>query len=404
MPTQADIEVSVVMPCLNEERTILACINKAQSSFQKMKISGEVVVADNGSTDRSVEIATRAGARVVFQPIRGYGAALLAGIDAARGGIVVMGDADDSYDWSEIEPMVRKVRERYSLVVGNRFEGGIRPGAMPFLHRYLGNPVLSFLGRLFFRSPIGDFHCGLRGFRKADILALKLRTTGMEFASEMIVKASLRGLPIGEVPVVLSPDGRNRPPHLRTWRDGWRHLRFLLLYSPRWLFLLPGVFLLGLGMLGMLVIGRTSVVIGGIGLDIHSLAYAGAFVVLGVQMLLFAVFSKFIGQEGGWLPDNPRFSKLMSYISLELGLILSLALFFGGMVLTIGALGIWSDANFGGLDPRVTMRWVVPAVTMLALSGEILLASFFLEVLRLRSQHSSAELAVEQNNKGHGLR
>ncbi|MBC7624658.1 MAG: glycosyltransferase family 2 protein [Aeromicrobium sp.] len=398
-PSHSNIEVSVVMPCLNEERTILACIVKAQSSFRKMKISGEVVIADNGSTDRSVEIAEGAGARVVFQPVRGYGAALLAGIDAALGEIVVMGDADDSYDWSEIEPMVRAVRERHSLVVGNRFQGGIRPGAMPFLHRYLGNPVLSFIGRLFFRSPIGDFHCGMRAFRKSDITQLQLRTTGMEFASEMIVKASLQKLSIGEVPVVLSPDGRDRPPHLRTWRDGWRHLRFLLLYSPRWLFLLPGAFLFAVGLLGMLVIGSNSLVIGRIGLDIHTLAYAGAFVVLGMQMLLFAGFSKFIGQEGGWLPENPRFSKLVSLISLELGLILSLALFFGAVLLSVGALGIWSDANFGGLDPRVTMRWVVPAVTMLALSGEILLASFFLEVLRMRIQYSSSSATVSTKAK-----
>ncbi len=381
------IVVSVVMPCLNEERTLGICIQKAQASFASMGLAGEVVIADNGSTDRSVEIATSLGARVIHQPVKGYGAALQAGIQAARGEVVVMGDSDDSYDWSAIEPIVRKVQSGYALVVGNRFKGEIKPGAMPFLHRYLGNPVLSFIGKLFFRSPIGDFHCGLRGFNRAAMLGLNLRTTGMEFASEMIVKASLQKISIAEVPVVLSPDGRGRPPHLRTWRDGWRHLRFLLLYSPRWLFLLPGVLLFLVGGVAMALITRHTVLLGGVGLDIHTLAYSGAFIILGFQMILFAVFSKIVGQDGGWLPQSRGFSRVMSMVSLEAGLVVSGLLFVGGILLTMGALGIWSESNFGGLDPRVTMRWVVPAVTMLALSGEMLLASFFLEVLRMRTLH-----------------
>ncbi len=380
--------VSVVMPCLNEEKTLGVCITKAKVSFARMGVVGEVIIADNGSTDRSILIAKEHGARVIHQPVKGYGAALMAGIAAARGEVVVMGDSDDSYDWGDIAPIVAKVQEGHSLVVGNRFQGEIKPGAMPFLHRYLGNPVLSFLGKLFFRTPIGDFHCGLRGFNRADILRLKLRTTGMEFASEMIVKASLHKLSIAEVPVILSPDGRGRPPHLRTWRDGWRHLRFLLLYSPRWLFLVPGAALVAVGVIGMIAITHGPLLLGGVGLDIHSLAYSGAFILLGFQMLLFAVFSKLVGQDGGWLPDNPRFTKLIDSVSLEAGLIFSAVLFVGGMLLTFGALGIWSQSNFGGLDPTVTMRWVVPAVTLLALSGETILASFFLELLRMRNQQT----------------
>ena len=383
LTNSAELEVSVVMPCLNEERTVGVCIEKALSSIREMGLQGEVVVADNGSTDRSVAIAEAAGARVVHQPIKGYGAALMAGIRAARGRVVVMGDADDSYDWTAIAPIVTAVRNGNDLVMGNRFTGTIRPGAMPFLHRYLGNPVLSFLGRLFFRVPIGDFHCGLRGFSRPAMLGIGLQATGMEFASEMVVKASLRGLKIAEVPVVLAPDGRGRPPHLRTWRDGWRHLKFLLLYSPRWLFLLPGLVLFAFGLLAMTALSQTLVVFGKLGLDIHSLAYAGAAVILGAQMVVFAVFTKIVGQQAGWLPHDDRFERVLSRISLEVMLIVALALFGTGVILTAAAISTWSAGNFGGLDPRVTMRQVIPAVTALALSGEIVLAAFFLEVLRV---------------------
>ena len=379
----AALDVSVVMPCLNEERTVGICVEKALASIRHMACRGEVVVADNGSTDRSVAIAEQAGARVVYQPIKGYGAALQAGIRAARGRVVVMGDADDSYDWTAIAPIVDAVRNGNDLVMGNRFIGTIKPGAMPFLHRYLGNPVLSFLGRLFFRVPIGDFHCGLRGFSRSAILGIGLQTTGMEFASEMVVKASLNGLKIAEVPVVLAPDGRGRPPHLRTWRDGWRHLKFLLLYSPRWLFLLPGLALFIVGLVAMLVLSQSVIVFGKLGLDIHSLAYAGAAVILGAQMVVFAVFTKIVGQQAGWLPRDDRFERVLSRISIEAILITALVVFLIGVGLTVAAINAWSAGDFGRLDPRVTMRQVIPAVTALALSGELVLAAFFLEVLRV---------------------
>ena len=394
-PVASGTVVSALMPCLNEERTIGACVRKAMESIRRMSVNGEVLVVDNGSTDESVQIALKAGARVVHQPIKGYGSAISAGINAARGKVIVMGDADDSYDWSNIEPLVRSVLDGNDLAMGNRFQGEIKAGAMPFLHRYLGNPVLSFLGRLFFRVPIGDFHCGLRAFSRESILRLNLQTTGMEFASEMIVKSALNGLRISEVAVVLSPDGRGRPPHLRTWRDGWRHLRFLLLYSPRWLFLLPGLVLFLFGTIGLVVLAQTTLKIGPFGLDIHTLAYAGAAVILGFQMILFAVFTKLLGQRDGWLPRDLRLERIISASSLELGLVIGLLLFVAGIVLTLGALGTWSAVDFGSLDPRVTMRWVVPAVTAISLGGEIVLGSFFLEALRM----SAAPLPVAQTER-----
>ena len=390
--------ITAVMPCLNEERTIGTCVRKAFESIRQMGLPGEVVVADNGSTDASVRLAIEAGARVVHQPIKGYGAAISSGIMAAKGTVVVMGDADDSYDWSNIAPLVSSVLAGNDLVMGNRFQGEIKAGAMPFLHRYLGNPVLSFLGRLFFRVPIGDFHCGLRAFSRQAILRLRLRTTGMEFASEMIVKAALHQLRIAEVPVVLSPDDRGRPPHLRTWRDGWRHLRFLLLYSPRWLFLLPGMFLFILGTVGVVVLGQTTVTVGHVGLDIHSLAYAGAAVILGFQMILFSVFTKLVGQQGGWLPQDSRLERIVSATSLELGLVIGGLLFGAGMILTLGALGTWSATGFGSLDPRVTMRWVVPAVTAMALGGEAVLGAFFLEALRMHTNATSHSDAGDRDS------
>jgi glycosyltransferase involved in cell wall biosynthesis len=377
--------LSVVMPCLNEERTLGVCIDKAFASIKAMNIPAEVVIADNGSTDHSVEIAKAHGARVVHQNVKGYGAALMAGIAATRGKYVVMGDADDSYDWSAIAPIVDSLRGGAELVMGNRFKGEIKPGAMPFLHRYLGNPVLSFLGRLFFRAPIGDFHCGLRGFEKAAIDRLQLQTTGMEFASEMIVKASLAKLRIAEVPVVLRPDGRDRPPHLRTWRDGWRHLRFLLIYSPRWLFLLPGCLLILLGVFGLGLLGNQTYLFGRVGFDIHSMAYAGAAVIVGFQMVVFSLFTKLVGEAGGWLPPDPRLARLSKIATLEAGILVSVLLFCVGIALTFFAIASWSRIDFGGLDPRVTMRQVIPAVTALTLSGEIFLASFFIEVLRVKN-------------------
>ncbi|HUJ71047.1 MAG TPA: glycosyltransferase family 2 protein, partial [Verrucomicrobiae bacterium] len=287
-----NVELSIVMPCLNEAETLATCIQKAQQWLAANHVEGEVVVADNGSTDGSREIAARLGAHVEPIATRGYGSALQGGIQAAKGRFIIMGDADDSYDFGNLQPFLDKLREGYELVMGNRFLGGIEPGAMPPLHRYLGNPVLTGIGRLFFRSPCRDFHCGLRGFNREAILKLDLRTTGMEFASEMVVKATLNKLKVTEVPTTLSPDGRSRPPHLRSWRDGWRHLRFLLLYSPRWLFLYPGFGVMLVGLLGGLWLLRGPLTVGNVGFDVQTLLYCAAAVIIGFQAVVFAVFTK----------------------------------------------------------------------------------------------------------------
>jgi glycosyltransferase involved in cell wall biosynthesis len=376
-------ELSIVMPCLNEAETLATCIGKAQGFLERHGIAGEVIVADNGSTDGSREIAARLGARVVPVPERGYGAALQGGIAAARGRYVVMGDADDSYDFSALMPFVEKLREGYDLVMGNRFRGGIRPGAMPPLHRYLGNPVLTGIGRLLFRSACGDFHCGLRGFRKQAVEQLGLQTTGMEFASEMVVKATLLGQRITEVPTTLSPDGRSRPPHLRSWRDGWRHLRFLLLYSPRWLFLYPGVVLMTVGMLGMLWILPGARQVGSIGFDVNSLLYAAAAVFIGFQSVIFAVFTKIYAVNEGLLPEDPRLNALFRYVRLESGLLVGAALVALGVVGSLWVVSDWRARSFGELDPQQTLRLVVPAVLALTLGFQTVLSSFFLSVLGL---------------------
>jgi glycosyltransferase involved in cell wall biosynthesis len=371
-----DLELTILMPCLNEAATVAACVDAAQLSLRELGVPGEVVVADNGSTDGSRELAVAHGARVVPVSERGYGAALLAGIEAARGRYVVMGDADLSYDFGEAGRYLDKLHQGYDLVMGNRFDGAIEPGAMPPLHRYLGNPVLSGLGRLFFASPAGDFHSGMRGFRREAIQGLRLRTTGMEFASEMIVRASLARLRIGEVPTTLRPDRRGRPPHLRTWRDGWRHLRFLLLYSPRWLFLYPGVALV----LGGLIVGAFVLP----SARVHTLVYAAAAVIIGFQTILFALFTKIFAISEGLLPADPRLDRVFRYVTLETGLVVGLILLVIGFAGSLVALGIWSAASFGELDPTDTLRLVVVSATALALGSETLLASFFLSVLGLR--------------------
>lgn len=378
------MELTILMPCLDEAETLATCVAKARSFLDRARIDGEVLVADNGSTDGSQAIAEGLGARVVTVPTRGYGAAVAGGIAEARGRYVVMGDADDSYDFSDLDGMFGALRDGNDLVMGNRFRGGIAKGAMPLLHRYLGNPVLSFLGRLFYRTPIGDFHCGLRGFSRDAMRGLNLSTPGMEFASEMVVKSSLHKLRITEVPVTLSPDGRSRPPHLRTWRDGWRHLRFLLLYSPRWLFLLPGIVLLALGTTTMAAIAARVVVIGGFGFDIHTMAYAGAATLLGFQMLLFAIFTKLMGIRSGWLPDDPAKMRWVAKIGLEGCFLAGSVLLLVGLCMTAYAILLWANTGFGALDPRITMRWVIPSVTAMSLGGESMLAGFFIEALRLQ--------------------
>src|SRR5262245_3452235 len=353
-------ELSVVMPCLNEAETLPGCVEKARRFLEENGIDGEIVVADNGSTDGSRAIAERLPVRLVTAEQRGYASALMEGVLAARGRFIVMGGADGSYDFSALTPFVAKLREGYDLVMGNRFKGGIKPGAMPALHRYLGNPVLSGIGRLLFRSPCGDFHCGLRAFRKDAHERLELQTTDMEFASEMVVKATLLGQRITEVPTTLSPDGRSRPPHLRSWRDGWRHLRFLLLYSPRWLFLYPGLALMGAGLLAMLWILPGPRRVGGVVLDVHTLLYAAAAVFTGFQSVLFAVFTKIYAVNEGLLPEDPRLSALFRVVKLETGLAIGALLVGAGLAATLWALGDWGERSFGELDPRESLRLVVP--------------------------------------------
>jgi glycosyltransferase involved in cell wall biosynthesis len=372
------------MPCLNEAETLEICIRKAQQALREGNVSGEVVIADNGSTDGSIEIAERLGARVVRVKARGYGNALMGGIAAASGKYIVMGDADDSYDFGHLVRFLEPLRQGADLVMGNRFRGGIQKAAMPPLHRYFGNPALTQMGRLFFQSPVGDFYCGLRGFRKDAYERLGLRTTGMEFATEMIVKATLLKQQIAEVPTTLSPDGRSRPPHLRTWRDGWRTLRFFLLYSPRWLFLYPGTALmLAGGLLGawLLPAQRT---VGGVIFDVHTLVYTAAFVLLGFQAIAFAVFTKFFAISEGLLPPDPTLDKLFRYITLEVGLAVGTLLTLGGLALSVYSVTAWGSKHFGPLDYSHTMRLVIPAALFLTLGAQTIFASFFMSVLGLR--------------------
>lgn len=381
---ETDLELSVVMPCLNEAETLAICIEKALGFLESHGVAGEVVIADNGSTDGSREIARQHGARVVPVEQRGYGAALQGGIAAARGRYVIMGDADDSYDFTALAPFLEKLREGHDLVMGNRFRGGIAPGAMPPLHRYLGNPVLTGIGRLLFRSPSGDFHCGLRGFRKEAILGLDLQTLGMEFASEMVVKATLQDLDIAEVPTTLSPDGRSRAPHLRSWRDGWRHLRFLLVYSPRWLFLYPGILLMLLGLgVGAWILGGPRT-LGDVTLDVHTLLYAAAAVSLGFQSVIFAVFTKVYAIEEGLMPRDERLDRMNRIFTLEVGLVIGVVLLLAGLAGSVWAVWRWQAAGFGDLDPGVTLRLVIPSVLALQIGFQTVMSSFFLSVLGLR--------------------
>ena len=377
------VELSVVMPCLNESATVGVCVKKALVALESRGIRGEVIVADNGSTDGSQQIARDLGARVVDVETRGYGSALRAGIAAARGRYVLMGDADDSYDFSHLDRFVEKLREGYDLVMGNRFQGGILPGAMPPLHRYLGTPVLTAITRLFFRSPVGDINCGLRGFRKEAIESLGLRTLGMEYAGEMIVKASMFGLRIAEIPTTLSPDGRSkgRAPHLHTWRDGWRHLRFLLLYSPRWLFLYPGIALLVLGTVAGSLLLWGPLMIGGVGFDVDTLLFAAMAILIGFQSVVFATFTKVFAISEGLLPEDPRLSRVFRYVTLETGLLAGVLLALVGAGAWVLGLAYWRSHHFGPLDPAQALRIVIPGVVCFTLGFQTILSSFFLSVL-----------------------
>lgn len=396
MPAQPDtpattspVELSIVMPCLNEAETLEVCIRKAQGYLDRSGVLGEIVIADNGSTDGSQEIATRLGARVVPVAEKGYGSALMGGIRAARGTFVIMGDADDSYDFSDLDPFVERLRSGDDLVMGNRFRGGIEPGAMPPLHKYLGNPVLSFVGRLFFPSQIRDFHCGLRGFRRDAILRIGLITTGMEFASEVVVKSTLLGLKISEVPTTLKKDGRSRPPHLRSWHDGWRHLRFLLLYSPRWLFLYPGLIAFLVGLIGSAVLAITPIQLGQVGLNVATQVYLAALAVVGYQALLFAVLTKMYAQhEGFWIPRSARFERFAARVSLESGALLGVVVFVLGLVVGIVQFAVWAASGFGPQDVVDTVRLAVPASLLMMLGVQTIMSSMLLGVISVPVRRS----------------
>jgi len=371
------------MPCLNEARTIAACVREAREALHAAGITGEVLIADNGSTDGSQQLALDAGARVVHVTQKGYGNALRGGIEAARGRFVLMGDADQSYDYGHLARFVERLRAGDELVMGNRFLGGIQPGAMPLKNRYLGNPVLSALGRLLFKTPARDFHCGLRAFSKDAYQRMDLRTTGMEFASEMVIKASLMRMRVSEVPTILRPDKRGRPPHLRPWRDGWRHLRFMMLFSPRWLFLMPGLVLFLTGLAGLCALLPGPLHLGKITLDVHSMLFCSTFVLLGFQSMAFALLGKSFAIRAGLRPSDERFDRLMSWLSLETGLLLGLGVLSVGLCLSAYAVISWSSSGFGPLDPLHALRLVIPGGLCLSLGIEIILASFLLGVLRL---------------------
>jgi hypothetical protein len=386
-PRQAPgIEVTIVMPCLNEAETLERCIAKAQQAIRMHRLRAEIVIADNGSNDGSQAIAERLGARVVAIGQKGYGSALRGGIEAARGRYVIMGDSDDSYDFSSIYPFIQQLRNGYDLVMGNRFQGGIMPGAMPWKHRWIGNPVLTGIGRLFFHCPAGDFHCGLRGFSKAAYERMHLQTTGMEFASEMVIKSTLHGLRIAEVPTRLHKDGRSRPPHLRSWRDGWRHLRFMLLFSPRWMFLLPGFVCFLLGLIVSLALVAGPLEIAGVGFGVHTMLVAGILCLVGHQLLVFGLFTKKYAIVEGFHPPKRLLAMLPRFVNLEFGVAAGLGLSLIGVGLLGRAVWSWHDAGLGGLDPSVTMRSVIPAVVLLTLGIQTMFASFFLGIMSLRQK------------------
>ena len=378
------LELSILMPCLNEEETIGVCINNAKTYLLNSSIQGEIIIADNGSEDKSIEIAIQSGAKVVNIDKKGYGAAILGGVAEAKGTYIIMGDSDCSYDFLHLDPFVHQLRKGKQLVMGNRFKGGVKKGAMPFLHKYLGNPVLSFIGRLFFKIPIGDFHCGLRGFDRNSIIKLGLQTSGMEFASEMIVKSSLAKLSIVEVPTTLSPDGRSRPPHLRTWRDGWRHLRFLLMFSPRWLFLYPGIFLILVGLLLSVALSISSIKFSDIVLDTHSLLFSAMLILLGFQLVAFWFFTKIYTITIGMLPKSKWWDKLFTIFNLERGILISLAIFIVGLLIWIKLYIDWYTSGFGELDVSVTMRKAIPSVVLILLGIQGIMYSFFFSILGIK--------------------
>lgn len=380
-------KISVVLPCLNEADTLEVCIKKAQTGIKNSNIAGEVIVADNGSTDESIAIAERLGARVVRVTEKGYGNALMGGIEAARGKYVLMGDADDSYDLQEIPRFVAKLDENYELVMGCRLPGGggtVEKNAMPLLHRWWGNPMFSFMARLWFNAPFHDVHCGMRAFTKDFYNSLDQRCTGMEFATEMTIKSSLYGHKVTEIPITLYPDGRtSHPPHLKTFRDGWRHLRLYLLYTPRWLFLLPGIFLILLGIISY-ALALPNLTVGSIRFDVHTLLFGSLFILCGYQAIVFAVFTKTFAVSEGLMPEDPKLNKLFEIVNLEKGLIISLLMLVVGVILLLVAVNQWRLTGFGLLDYSQTMRWVIPGATITALGVQTLFSSFFMSILGMK--------------------
>jgi glycosyltransferase involved in cell wall biosynthesis len=378
----ADKELTILMPCLNEAETIASCVGKALGFLKQSGIDGEVLIADNGSTDGSQEIARALGARVVAIEQKGYGAALIGGIEMSEGHYIIIGDADDSYDLSGLERFVERLRDGADLVMGNRFKGGITPGAMPILHKYLGNPVLSGLGRLLFNSKVSDFHCGLRGFNADRVRSLHLMTTGMEFASEMVVRASLAGYRIEEVPTTLALDGRTRRPHLRTWQDGWRHLRFLLIYSPRWLFLYPGLALILVGLIGATILLPGEVKIApDLGLDVHTFLVAAMCVVLGLQSVTFAIIARRFATRSGLIPPSSRYGDMLQWVTLERMLIIGVVLLILGFGGFVWSLSIWGRTGFGALDYPLVMRILIASMTAIAAAIQLMLSAFLMTIM-----------------------
>jgi glycosyltransferase involved in cell wall biosynthesis len=384
------LELTILMPCLNEAETLAQCIEKARRGLERAGVAGEIVIADNGSTDGSQAIAEKMGARVVAVKEKGYGNALRGGIAAARGKWILMGDADDSYDFSEADRFVKKIREGYDLVMGCRLPSGggaIMPGAMPWKNRWIGNPILSFIGRMFFKCPAHDFHAGLRAFRRDALAQMELQTTGMEFASEMVIKATLKRFRIAEVPITLHPDGRTRPPHLKPWRDGWRHLRFMLIYSPRWLFLVPGLLLAILGAIFAAVLAIQDIPLGSsIRLNVGTLMMACMSAVVGFQLVAFAFFTKVFAIAEGLLPPDPKLTRIFRFFTLEKGLLWGLVVLVAGLVMVIRAVWLWKQAHFGVLpSTEDNMRRLIPAGTLIVVGIQAIFSSFFMSVLGLKT-------------------
>lgn len=382
------MELTILMPCLNEEKTLRTCIEKAQKFLDTHNVDGEILISDNGSTDNSHSIVAELHAqderiRLVEVTEKGYGAALINGCNEARGKYVIMGDSDDSYDFLNLMPFLEKLREGYELVMGNRFKGGIEKGAMPPLHKYLGNPVLSFIGRVLYRSDIKDFHCGLRGYNKESILKLNLHTLGMEYASEMVVKATLHKLKITEVPTTLRKDGRDRPPHLRSWSDGWRHLSFLLMHAPSWLFLLPGIVLSFLGVISGLAIALFNVNLFGIHFDVNTLVYSAVSTIIGFQLILYYILTKKYAANTKFIPAT-KIDNLLIKITMNKGIFIGALLFLLGIIVSVFALVIWSNHGFGDLNATCMLRITIPALTTLVCGLQLMFSSFFLGILEIK--------------------